>query len=112
MIRRSFTATVARNETWVGQAATEPYEAAWAGEAIFFIRALEAAVPLAEAVARVQISPDGIHWCDEGTAFGLPTAAGQVTFGRVRHFGGYLRLVAALPPGAMCKVIVALVLKE
>jgi hypothetical protein len=112
MIRRSFTATVARNETWTGQAATEPYEAAWASEAIFFVRALEASGPLADAVARVQISPDGIHWCDEGTTFRLPASAGQVTFGRVCHFGGYLRLAAVLPPGAMCKVIVALALKE
>lgn len=112
MIRRSFTATVARNETWTGQATTEPYEAAWASEAIFFIRALEASGPLADAVVRVQISPDGIHWCDEGTSFGLPMAAGRVTFGRVRYFGGYLRVAAVLPPQATCKVIVALALKE
>lgn len=112
MIRRSFTATVARNEIWTGQATTEPYEAAWASEAIFFIRALDASGPLTGAIARVQISPDGIHWCDEGTTFALPTAAGQVTYARVRHFGGYLRLVAVLPPQVTCKVIVAVALKE
>jgi len=112
MIRRSYTATIARNERWARAAETEPYEAAWAGEAIFFVRALEASGPLRGARARVQISPDGIHWCDEGTSFSLPTRAGQVTFGRVRQFGGYLRLAATLPPRARCKVIVALCLKE
>ena len=109
MLRRSFTATVARNELWEGEAATEPYEAAWAEEAIFFVRALDAAGDAG--TARVQISPDGIHWCDEGTSFALPKEAGAITFARVRHFGGYLRIAAELPARASCKVIVALALK-
>ena len=40
----SVTATVTRNELWEGEAATEPYEASWATEAIFFVRSLEAAM--------------------------------------------------------------------
>jgi hypothetical protein len=109
MLRRSFTATVARNELWEGEAATEPYEASWATEAIFFVRALEASGHAGR--GRVQISPDGIHWCDEGTSFALPARAGEVTFGRVSHFGGYLRLAAEFSPRSTCKVIVALSLK-
>lgn len=111
MTRTSFTATVARNETWEGRAETEPYECAWAGEAVFFVRALAASGPKGGKVA-VQISPDGIHWVDEGTKFAAPAKTGEMTFARVRHFGGYLRLSASLPKKARCKVIVALVLKE
>jgi hypothetical protein len=112
MIRRSFTAVIARNETWSGEVATEPYECAWAGEAILFVRALGAKGVLRGARARVQISPDGIHWADEGTSFALPAKTGQLTFGRVTHFGGYLRLVGKIPARASVTVLVSLVLKE
>jgi hypothetical protein len=112
MLKRSFTATVARDELWRGSAATEPYEAAWASEAIFFVRLLEASGPVGEARAAVQISPDGMHWVNEGTEFGFPQQPGEVTFGRVKHFGGYLRIAATLPEGAECRVLVALALKE
>lgn len=110
-MRQSFTAVIERNVDWQGDFAVEPYEAAWATEAIYFIRALAASNVPADAVARVQISPDGIHWCDEGSSVPLPTEEG-VTFGRVRHFGGYLRLVGKLPDSATIRVIVYLVLKE
>jgi hypothetical protein len=110
MLRRSYTATLARGERWTGAVQTEPYECAWATEAIFFVRALAAKGPLAE--ARVQISPDGIHWVDEGTSMKLPKTKGAVAFARVRHFGGYLRLAAELPRGASLTVVVALALKE
>jgi hypothetical protein len=112
MIRRSFTAVVARNEPWTGEVATEPYECAWAGEAIFFVRALDAKGALRAAKARVQISPDGIHWVDEGTVVPLPAVQGDLRFGRVRHFGGFLRLVATVPRRAAVKVLVTLALKE
>lgn len=111
-LKRSHTATIARNEVWAGEVATEPYEAGWAREAIFFVRALEASGTLQSASARVQISPDGIHWADEGTAFELPERAGGLAFGRVAQFGGWLRLHASLPDGAALRVIAALALKE
>ena len=66
----------------------------------------------AGAVAHVQISPDGIHWCDEGTTLELPTAADGLAFAKVTHFGGWLRLVGKLPDSAALKVIAYLVLKE
>jgi hypothetical protein len=112
MLRRSYTATLARGERWTGSVQTEPYECAWAGEAIFFVRALEAKGMLTKGAARVQISPDGIHWTDEGTRMKLPGAKGEVTFARVRDFGGYLRLAAELPRGTSLTVVVALALKE
>ena len=112
MTRSSYTAVVERNRLWTGQFETEPYEAAWANEALFFVRALEASGGLADAHANVQISPDGMHWCNEGTLVNLPAKAGATTFGRVSHFGGWLRLAGRVPPGEQIKVIVYLALKE
>ncbi len=111
MLRESYTAVVARGEHWLGQAATEPYEAAWASEAIFFLRALKTDGDLTDARAHVQISADGIHWVDEGTDLAMPQAPGDVTFCRISHFGGYLRLATALPEGAHVQVVASLNLK-
>ena len=110
-MRQSFTAVIARNVTWQGDFAIEPYETAWASEAIYFVRVLEATNVPTGSVARVQVSPDGIHWCDEGTEVPLSTEAG-VTFARVSHYGGWLRLVGKLADGAQSTVIVYLTLKE
>jgi hypothetical protein len=110
-MRQSFTAVVERNVTWQSDFAVEPYEAAWATEAIYFVRVLEAANMPPDVVARLQISPDGIHWCDEGAIVPLSPQEG-LTFGRASHFGGWLRLIGKLPDGAKLTVIVYLVLKE
>lgn len=112
MLRESNTIIVERNWTWTGKFATEPNEAAWASEAIYFIRSLESWGMNQGLTARVQISPDGIHWCDEGTTISLPAEPDAVTFARVRHFGGWLRLVGELPAGSELTVIVYLNLKE
>lgn len=111
-MRESSTAVVERNVEWRGDFAVEPVECAWAGEALYFVRALAAEGMPDDVAARIQLSPDGIHWCDEGTQLLLPAATGDLTFGRVRHFGGWLRLVGKLPDSARLKVIVYLVLKE
>lgn len=113
MIRQSYTAIIERNQAWSGPFSTEPYEVAWAGEAIFFIRALALSGRAAGAPveARVQISPDGMHWCDEGTTVVLPDERDKLTYCRVRHFGGWLRLAGELPSGATITVIVYLSLK-
>ena len=107
-MRQSHTAGIERNATWSGAFATEPYEVGWATEAIFYVRTLSAS-NLPASHVRVQISPDGIHWCDEGaTVFIAPEG---VTFVRVSHFGAFLRLSGTLPEGAEAKVIVYLSLK-
>lgn len=111
MLRESYTAVVARGEHWQGEAATEPYESAWASEAIFFVRALKVEGDLRGARAKVQISADGIHWVDEGSSLTMPTTPGEVTFCRISHFGGFLRLVVALPEGAHLQVVASLNLK-
>ena len=110
MLRESTTAVVARNETWRGRAATEPYEAGWAHEAVIFVRALKPPVgPLPE--ARVEISPDGMRWLPEGTRFPLPDRAEAITFARVRHFGNWLRVAADLRDGSEIVVLVTVHLK-
>ncbi|SEF00894.1 hypothetical protein SAMN05519104_7700 [Rhizobiales bacterium GAS188] len=111
MIRESHNAVVARNEEWRGSIATEPYEAGWAREAIVFVRALSVEGAAAGIEARVQISPDGIRWIDEGTRFELPAHADEVTFARVAHFGNWLRVVAELPDGLQIYPVVTISLK-
>ncbi|KRE11926.1 hypothetical protein ASE63_19485 [Bosea sp. Root381] len=110
MLPENLTAVVARNESWTGESATEPYEAGWAKEAIVFVRALkepEGALPK----ARVQISPDGIRWCDEGSEFDLPAAKDTVVFQRLSHFGNFLRIAATLPEGSEITLLVTFHLK-
>ena len=111
-MRQSMTAVVERNVEWRGSFALEPYEAAWASEAVYFVRALAAEAMPVGVNARVQISPDGMHWTDEGTQLTVPHEPAGLSFCRVRHFGGWLRLVGELPPGAGVTVIAYLVLKE
>lgn len=110
MVHQSYTAVVERNRAWIGPFETEPYEAAWASEAIFFVRTLAAENVPAGIEARVQISPDGMHWCDEGTICAVSPEPG-LTFGRVAHFGGWLRLSGEIPAEAQVTVIVYIVLK-
>lgn len=110
MLPENLTAVVARNESWTGTSATEPYEAGWAKEAVVFVRALKpptGALP----PARIEISADGMHWAPEGSVFDLPAAKDAVTFQRVAHFGNFLRVAATLPEGAEITVLVTLHLK-
>ena len=73
-MRQSATSTVELNTEWRGKFTAEPFEVAWASEAIYFIRTLKSEGLTGGINARVQISPDGTHWCDEGTLVPLPAA--------------------------------------
>ena len=68
---------------------TQPFECAWATEAIFFVHIDESGE--GELAATVQIAPDGIRWLDEGTT-GVISASDTGSFLRIKHFGGWLRL--------------------
>src|SRR3712207_2717863 len=111
VMRESASVIVARNETWSGHGASEPYEAGWAQEAIVFIRALKPPSLKGTPEARVEVSPGGMRWLPEGTRCPLPSAADEPTFARVRHFGSWLRVAADLEPGDEITVLVTLQLK-
>ena len=109
-MRMSTTAIVARNSSWSGLAHSEPYEAGWAESAVVFVRALADGVGQ-PGEAFVEISPDGMHWAREGTAFALPTRRDDVRFARVSHFGNWLRLAGEFPEDSALNVLVTLHLK-
>ena len=111
MLPHNATAVIARNEVWEGSRASEPYECGWASEAIVYIRALEMPVKLGAARARLQISPDGIRWLDEGTRFRLPAKKDALCFARLRHFGNWVRVAIDLPKGARLKLLITIHLK-
>ncbi len=90
-MKNSITQPLARHKDICGQFVTEPYECAWASEAIFFVRIQEAESDAVQLVAHPQISADGIHWVDEGSHF-PPMSGTGVWFLRLTHFGGWLRL--------------------
>lgn len=109
MLRESYTAVIERSAELSQHFATEPYECGWASEAIFFVRTLEVEGDVAGTILQIQISPDGIRWCNEGTNFTLTDD--EVNFCKVKHFGNWLRITGTLPDGAKMKAIIALNLK-
>ena len=110
MLRESVTYVIARNEDWRGTCATEPVEAGWASEAVFFIRALR---PVQGEMPRIraQISPDGMRWADEGSSTTMPSGVDDLQVLRVGHFGNWLRLTTDLPDASACTVLVSVHLK-
>jgi hypothetical protein len=110
-MRESITAVVARGDTWSGVAASEPYDVAWAGEAVVFLRSLGAQGTPEQARAWVQISPDGMRWVDEGSMLPIPRVD-EISSVRIRNFGTYLRIMTVLPEGSSFKALLTLSLKE
>jgi hypothetical protein len=107
MLPENITVVVGRNECWSGHAATEPFEAGWAREAVIFVRALKE--PKGEpSMARVEISPDGMRWVAEGTEVPMPSHEGGIAVLRVKHFGNWLRVAADHSPGSEILVTVHL----
>jgi hypothetical protein len=115
-MRQFYTATLERHTKFSGTFSTEPFETAWASEAIFFVR-IETLFELEAELnsepksvkAKIQISADGIHWLDEGTVFETLHSCGDY-FVRIKHFGGWLRLLGNVNGSA--EMTVHLVLKE
>ncbi len=114
-MRNAYTAVIARGDWWEGRLQTEPYEAAWAAEALFFVQVMQVrdgtGADPACALARVQISPDGLHWVDEGARVQIAAQAQALAFARVREFGGWLRLAVDVPQGCSMQVLATLALK-
>ena len=110
MLPENITAIVARNEVWSGMTATEPYEAGWAREAVIFVRAIKAPKG-PQPLARVEISPDGMHWIAEGTEATMPVDRDGIALMRVAHFGNWLRVAADFADGSESSVLVTMHLK-
>ncbi len=110
MLPENIIAVVARNEIWTGRAASEPYEAGWAREAVIFVRALKQPKG-AQPVARVEISPDGMHWVSEGCEAAMPSGRDGIAVMRVAHFGNWLRVAADFGDGCESAVLVTMHLK-
>ena len=110
-LAESTTAVIVRGEKWEGACASEPYEAGWARETMVFVRLLAREGETGAALFRVQISPDGMRWVDEGATIQMPDRPEQVTFTKVAHFGNWLRVAIDLPEGVMAQPLVTLHLK-
>ena len=90
-MHESFTAVIERNVAFDTDFSTEPYECAWASEARWFIRVMDLEGENPEFEAWVQVSPDGLFWCNEGSRFQPIHKPGLYTV-PVHYFGGWLRL--------------------
>jgi len=111
MINQSYTAVVERAQGLSGAFNTEPYEAAWAHEAVVFFKVLGLSDG-GSFSARVQISPDGVDWADEGTAL-EPVSEAGLNFVRLTNFGGWLRMACEVrDEGATVDLVVYIALKE
>lgn len=82
------TTVVELRQRFVQTVETHPFECGWADEAIVFVEPHGAASGDIVTL-RVQLSPDGIRWIDEGTVLRVA----EHTMARLTHFGGFLRLV-------------------
>lgn len=92
----------------MGAHTTHPYEAGWAGEAVFFIQ-VEGTHP--ELSVQAQISPDGLHWVDRGSPCVL-SAQEEIAAIDLSNFGGWLRLaIAGATAEQSATVLVHLALK-
>jgi hypothetical protein len=110
-LSESTTSVLVRGETWHGAFASEPYEAGWAREAVIFLRLLKLEGDPGGAEVSVDISPDGMHWAEEGSRIQIPVELGEVTFARIAQFGNWLRISGRLPEGTSAQALVTLHLK-
>ena len=117
-MRNCTTSVLEQGNTRRGNFETEPFEAGWAREAIWFLRLLEPVPPGAFRLKLgPQISPDGLLWCDAPDTEPLiiegPVGARDVAALRLAHFGNWLRLRVEPDDAALeIKVLIHLVLKE
>lgn len=108
-MRHSQTAVLERGYSFDSEFTTEPYEAPWASEARFFVQALnideDARVEL-----QMQISPDGLQWCDAENVEPV-TLSGAMVSWSARDFGGWLRLRGRVG-GESARLRIYLICKE
>lgn len=79
---------------------THPYEVGWADEAIFFVM-VEKIEGNPMLTAQVQLSQDGVHWADDGSAPSVFTGEGLHIVKVQPNFGNYIRLYVNIEGGKM-----------
>ena len=107
-VRESQTAVLERGIVVEDEFATEPFEAAWASEARWFLQFLAAGA--GEVSVRTQISADGLVWVDHESLAVSGAMRGVLTTS-VSDFGHWLRLVVTPSEGdsaALARVYLAL----
>ena len=107
MVNRSHTAVLEKNLSVSGAFATEPYEIGWARECVLFVRALRGEFD--DSLLMVQISPDGIHWIDEGTTICLKKGQ-KLAFAKIDKFGNWIRISGET--SGRITIIITLAMKE
>ena len=110
-MRQTYTGVLERNTTLRGDFVTEPFEAAWAGQARWFVQVLESPSDTELLESIVQISPDGLTWCDLETDNLHSWRGEDLLSWSVTGFGGWLRLRGRAADTGV-KVRIYLVLKE
>jgi len=109
---RNFQASsVEKRITVKGTCFSQPMEAGWASDAIFFLWIEEAANVQEPLHVSVQISADGMNWIDEGTTLEGVQTTGHY-FVKAKHFGNWLRLAIKANETAILKLSVYLHLKD
>lgn len=108
-MRTSAVSVVERRAEYRATGHTAPYEAGWAGEAIFFIQAPQGHPTL---TCTAEISPDGLTWVPGGEEPLILDPDSEVGFLRLSHFGMWLRLrIEGATEAAPVRPLVHLVLK-
>lgn len=108
-MNESLTVVIERNAEFDSEFCTEPYEAAWAREARWFL-VLDEAPGSLEVRLDTEISPDGLTWCPlEGESGHV--ADERVTSWSASDFGGWLRLRGAVSGSGKVKGSIYLALK-
>ncbi len=105
-MKKFYTVVLDRLTRFSGRIESEPYECGWADEVIAFLR-VEEIDGEAYFKMKLQISPDGIVWADEGTEKDAIREKG-IYFMRTTNFGGWLRLVVEGEKGAVITSYLAL----
>ena len=85
---------------FTGRFDTNPYEAGWADEAIFFIM-VEKIKGEPVFTGQVQLSQDGVNWTDDGSSPVTFSGMGMHLIKVQPNFGNYLRLAVNIEGGEM-----------
>ena len=104
----SATTLVERRTVLTGDYGTQPYEAGWASEALFYVRTEG---PHPTLTIQAQVSPDGVDWLDRGSPLLMPSDRSLIDLDLAR-FGTWIRLlISGSTPEQPTTILVHLALK-